>query len=52
METLRKRLRQYQEEQLPIIARYAEQGKVFEINGLQEIDAVFAEVQRAVAAHI
>ena len=52
METLRKRLRQYQEEQLPIIAKYAEQGKVMEINGLQDIDTVFAEVQRAIAPHM
>ena len=41
METLRKRLRQYETENLPIIARYNEQGKVITINGLQDIEAVY-----------
>ena len=52
METLRKRLRQYQDEQLPIIARYEEQGKVITINGLQEVEAVYEEVKAGISANL
>ena len=52
METLRKRLKQYQEEQLPIIDIYAQQGKVVTINGLQDIDTVFEEVKSGLSAYL
>jgi len=52
METLRKRLAQYKTEQLPIIERYNAQGIVKEINGLQEVDAVFSDVKQALTGYI
>ena len=52
IETLRKRLQQYREQQIPIIEIYAKQDKVWEINGLQEIDAVFSDVKKAIANYI
>lgn len=52
METLRKRLAQYKTEQLPIIERYNAQGIVKEINGLQEVEAVFTDVKQALTGYI
>jgi len=52
METLRKRLQQYQEGNIPIVERYAQQGLVITINGLQEIEAVYEEVKRGLAANL
>ena len=52
VETLRKRLKQYNEQNLPIVEIYTKQGKVHEINGLQEIDAVYADVKKALANYL
>ena len=52
IETLRKRLKQYREQQLPIIDIYAAQDKVWTINGLQEIEQVYADVKKALVDYI
>ena len=52
LETVQKRLRQYREEQLPVIANFEKEGKVFAIDGQQEIDSVYDDLKSALAAHI
>ena len=44
LETLKKRFATFQNEQVPIIKRYEELGKVVRINALQGVDDVHAEV--------
>ena len=50
IETLKKRFAQFKEEQLPIILSYGD--KVNRINACQELDAVFKDVQAAIAEHL
>lgn len=45
-----RRFRTYQEETRPIIERYKEAGKVFEINGSRTVEEVWEETQRVVKA--
>ena len=52
IETLRNRLNQYKQEQLPIIQRYTEQGLVKTINGDQDIDTVYESVKQAMTGYI
>ena len=52
IETLRNRLNQYKQEQLPIIQRYTEQGKVKTINADQDIDSVYELVKQAMTGYI
>jgi UMP-CMP kinase len=52
IETLRKRFHQFATEQVPIINRFAEQGKVRKINGDRPVDEVYADVKAALAGHI
>jgi UMP-CMP kinase len=51
-ETLRKRFRQFTEEGMPVINRYAEQGIVRKINGAQPVEKVFEDVKHALAGYI
>ena len=51
-ETLRKRFRQFNEEQVHIINKFAEQGIVRKINGAQSVEKVFADVKEALAGYI
>lgn len=46
-ETLRKRFAQFTTEQVPIINRYAEEGRVRKINGARPIEEVYADVKTA-----
>ena len=50
IETLKKRFTQFKEEQLPIILSYGD--KVKRINACQDLDAVFKDVQAAIAEHL
>ena len=52
IETRRRRFAQYKNEQLGIIAMYAEQGLVHELDGSQPIDTVYNNVKTALAGHI
>lgn len=47
IETLKKRFAQFKAEQLPIIMRYAQAGKVLRINAMQQQDQVFQECKMA-----
>lgn len=47
LETLKKRFKQYKEEQLPVISKFGEQGKVVTINGMQPPELVFQDVKQA-----
>ena len=51
-ETLRKRFAQFTNEQVPIINRYAEQGRVRKINGARPIEEVYADVKTALSGYI
>jgi UMP-CMP kinase len=51
-ETLRKRFRQFTEEGMPVINRYAEQGIVRKINGAQPVEKVFEDVKHALVGYI
>jgi adenylate kinase len=50
-ETIRERLRVFREQTSPLIEFYAKQGKLETINGEQPEEAVFAEIERAIAKH-
>ncbi len=50
-ETIRERLRVFREQTSPLIEYYAKQGKLETINGEQPEEAVFAEIERAIAKH-
>ena len=52
IDTLRRRLAQYREQQLPIVQRFEQQGKVIPINGLQSVDAVFEEIKKGIANYL
>lgn len=52
IETLKRRFAQYKTEQIGIIDRYAGMGLVKEINGLQPVDTVFAEVKTAIGNYL
>ncbi len=52
IETLRKRLKTFENETMPIINYYDSQGKCKKINGLQSVDEVFADVIKEVQAYI
>ena len=51
VETLRRRFAQYKNEQLGIIARFAERGLVHEIDGSLAIDVVYENVKKALAGY-
>ena len=48
-ETVRTRMRVYQEQTEPLLAYYREKGLLVEINGVQTVDEVFADLQQAIA---
>ena len=48
-ETVRNRMRVYQEQTEPLLAYYREKGLLVEINGQQTIDEVYADLQQAIA---
>ena len=50
-ETLRKRFAQFKTEQMPIINKYAELGKVRKIDGARDIEVVYADVKAALAGY-
>lgn len=50
-ETIRERLRVFREQTSPLIEYYAKQGKLETVNGEQSEEAVFAEIERAIAKH-
>jgi UMP-CMP kinase len=52
VETLRRRFNQYKTEQMDIINKYEEMGKVKTINGLQEVESVFGDVKTALTGYI
>lgn len=52
LESLRKRFNNFKNEQMPIIDMYDKMGKTKKINGFQEIDKVFEDVQIALAEYI
>lgn len=47
-ETIRNRLRVYHENTAPLIGYYQQQGVYHMVNGLQPVDAVFAEIQKVI----
>ena len=47
IETLKKRFVSFNNEQLPIIMKFAKAGKVVKINALQTVEAVFEDVKGA-----
>jgi len=51
-ETLRKRFAQFKTEQIPIINKYAEMGKIRKIDGARPVEVVYAEVKQALAGYI
>ncbi|MBM3964637.1 MAG: adenylate kinase [Planctomycetes bacterium] len=50
-DTIRERLRVFREQTSPLIEYYAKQGKLETINGEQSEEAVYAEIERAIAKH-
>ena len=50
-ETLRKRFAQFKTEQMPIINKYAEMGKIRKIDGARDIEVVYADVKAALAGY-
>ena len=50
-ETIRERLRVFREQTSPLVEYYAKQGKLETINGEQSEEAVFAEIEQAIAKH-
>ena len=52
IETLRKRFAQFAGEQVPIILRFQNEGKVKKIDALQEQDVVFEQVEKALVDFI
>ena len=52
VETLRRRFSQYKTEQMGIINKYEEMGKVKTINGLQEVEKVYSDVTTALTGYI
>ena len=51
-ETLKKRFNQFTTEQMLIINRYAEMGRVRKIDGMQEVDKVFEDVKKALEGYL
>ena len=51
IETLRKRFATYKNEQIPVITMFEQQGNVKNINGMQDIETVYAEVISTLAAN-
>jgi adenylate kinase len=47
-ETVRTRMRVYQEQTEPLLAYYRDKGLLVEINGQQAIDAVYADLQQVI----
>ena len=51
-DTVRRRLDQYREQQLPIVNMFKEQGKVKDINGAQTIEEVYNDTKSALTGYI
>jgi adenylate kinase len=50
-ETIRERLRVFREQTSPLIQYYSKQNKLASIHGMQSEEAVYAEIQAAIAKH-